>query len=45
MMTCSKLKKLSNIKESGNKREALVRWLGWPKQFDSWIPINQLNKK
>ena len=45
MMTCSKLKKLSNIKERGNKREALVRWLGWPKQFDSWIPINQLNKK
>ena len=45
MMICLKLKKLSNYKGRGNKREALVRWLGWPKQFDSWVPISQLNKK
>ena len=44
MMICLKLKKLSNIIR-GNKREALVRWFGWPKQFDSWVPISQLNKK
>ena len=45
MMICSKLKKLSNIKEGINKREALVHWLGWPEQFDSWIPITQHSKK
>ena len=40
-----KVEKVIKYKGRGNKREALVRWLGWPKQFDSWIPINQLNQK
>ena len=40
-----KVEKVIKYKGRGNKREVLVRWLGWPKQFDSWIPINQLNKK
>ena len=40
-----KVEKVIKYKGRGNKREALVRWLGWPKQFDSWIPITQLNKK
>ena len=40
-----KVEKVIKYKGRGNKREALVHWLGWPKQFDSWIPINQLNKK
>ena len=40
-----KVEKVIKYKGRGNKREALVLWLGWPKQFDSWIPINQLNKK
>lgn len=28
-----------------NKKEVLVRWLGWPKKFDSWIPYGDLQKK
>ena len=40
-----KVEKVIKYKGRGNKREALVRWLGWPKQFDSWVPISQLNKK
>ena len=40
-----KVENVIKYKGRGNKREVLVRWLGWPKQFDSWIPINQLNKK
>ena len=40
-----KVEKVIKYKGWGNKREALVHWLGGLKQFDSWIPINQLNKK
>ena len=40
-----KVEKVIKYKGRANKREGLVHWLGWPKQFDSWIPINQLNQK
>ena len=40
-----KAEKVIKYKGRGNKRETLVHWLGWLKQFDSWIPITQLNKK
>ena len=38
-----KIEKVIKYKGRGNKKEALVRWLGWPKQFDSWIPVSNLN--
>ena len=40
-----KVEKVIEYKGRGKKREALVHSLGWPKQFDSWIPISQLNEK
>ena len=30
-----KIEKVIKYKGRGNKKEALVRWLGWPKHFDS----------
>ena len=38
-----KIEKVIKYKGRGNKEEALVRWLGWPKQFHSWIPVSNLN--
>ena len=38
-----KIEKVIKYKGRGNKKEVLVRWLGWPKQFDSWIPVSNLN--
>ena len=26
------------------KNEALVRWLGWPSKYDTWIPLRDLKK-
>ena len=40
-----KIEKVLKYKGRGNKREALVRWLGWPKKFDSWIPASNIIKK
>ena len=40
-----KIEKVIKYKGRGNKKEALVCWLGWSKQFDSWKPISNLNKK
>ena len=38
-----KIEKVIKYKGRGNKKEALVCWLGWPKQFHSWIPVSNLN--
>ena len=38
-----KIEKVIKYKGRGNRKEALVHWLGWPKQFDSWIPVSNLN--
>ena len=40
-----KIEKILKYKGRGNKREALVHWLGWPKHFDSWIPASEIKKK
>ena len=38
-----KIEKVMKYKGRGNKKEALVHWLGWLKQFDSWISVSNLN--
>ena len=40
-----KIEKYLKYKGRGNKREALVHWLGWPKQFDSLIPASEIKKQ
>ena len=39
-----KIEKVIKYKGRGNRKAALFCWLGWPKQFDSWIPVSNLNK-
>ena len=39
-----KIEKVLKYKGRGNNKEALVRWLGWPKQFDSWIPASDIKQ-
>ena len=39
-----KIEKVLKYKGRGNKREALVHWLGWPKHFDFWIPFSEINQ-
>ena len=26
----------------GRNREAKIRWLNWPKKFDSWVPVSEI---
>ena len=40
-----KIEKVLKYKGRGNKKEALVHLLGWPKHFDSWIPVSDINKQ
>ena len=40
-----KVEKVLKYRGRGIKREALVKWLGWPKKFNSWIPAKNLIKK
>ena len=40
-----KIEKVLKYKGRGKSRQALVRWLGWPKHFDSWIPVSEIKKK
>ena len=40
-----KIEEVLKYKGRGNKKEALVHWLGWPKHFDSWIPVSDINKQ
>ena len=39
-----KIEKVIKYKGKGKRKEALVRWLGWPKHFDSWIPATDITK-
>ncbi|KAK3094439.1 hypothetical protein FSP39_001783 [Pinctada imbricata] len=36
--TVWRIEKILKRRTVRGKREALVRWLGWPKKFDSWVP-------
>ena len=40
-----KVEKVVKYRGRGAKREALVKWLGWPKKFNSWISVKNLIKK
>lgn len=35
-------KVLKSRKRKGHPKESLVRWLHWPKKYDSWIPSSQV---
>ena len=37
-----KVEKVLKYRGQGAKHEALVKWLGWPKKFNSWIPAKNL---
>ena len=39
-----KIEKNLKYKGRGNKKEALVHWLGWLEQFDSWILASDINQ-
>ena len=40
-----KVEKVLKYRGQGAQREALVKWLGWPKKFNSWIPAKNLIKR
>lgn len=35
--TTWKIEKIMKERKRNGVKEALVRWMGWPKKFDSWI--------
>ena len=35
-------KVLKTRKRKGHEKESLVKWLHWPKKYDSWIPSSQV---
>ena len=37
-----KSKKILKERGRGNKKEALVKWKGWPDKFNSWIPLKNI---
>ncbi len=36
--TTFRIDKILKKRKSGGRKEVLVRWLHWPKKYDSWIP-------
>ena len=40
-----KVEKVLKYRGRGAPREVLVKWLGWPKKFNSWIPAKNLIKR
>lgn len=36
------VEKVLKTKGKGKNKEHLVRWLGWPNKFNSWIPDSEL---
>jgi hypothetical protein len=36
--TVWRIKKILRRRKVRGREEVLVRWLGWPKKFDSWVP-------
>jgi hypothetical protein len=39
-----KIKEILDYKGRGRTRQALVSWKGWPKKFNSWIPVRDLQR-
>ena len=39
-----KIEKILKYKGRGKNKQAKIRWLNWPKRFDSWIPVSELKK-
>jgi transposase InsO family protein len=37
-----KIDQLLKYKGRGRNRQVLVSWLGWPKQYNSWIPVSEI---
>ena len=37
-----KIEYVIKYKGCGKNKEALVKWKGWPKKFNSWIPASSL---
>lgn len=37
-----KIDQILQYRGRGKNREAKIHWLNWPKKFDSWIPVSQL---
>lgn len=40
--TIWKIEKILKKRKRNGLKEALVRWLGWPKKFDSWVPESDI---
>ena len=36
------VEKIIKQRGRGNKKEALVKWKGWPDKFNSWIPSKNI---
>jgi hypothetical protein len=39
-----KIQKIEQYKGRGRNRQALVSWKGWPKKFNSWILVSELQR-
>ena len=37
-----KIETILKYKGRGKDKQALVKWKGWPKKFDSWIPTSNV---
>ena len=37
-----KVEKILDTKKQGKKTMVLVKWLGWPSKFNSWVPENDV---
>lgn len=42
--TIWRIDKILRKRKVRGKEEVLVRWLGWPKKFDSWIPRKDMKE-
>ena len=40
-----KVDKVLKYKGGGRNRLAKIRWLNWPKRFDLWIPVSDLERR
>ena len=40
-----KVDKILKYKGRGRNKLVKIRWLNWPKRFDSWVPVSELQKK
>ena len=37
-----KIEKILKRRKRRGVEQALVRWLGWPKQYDSWVDVSEI---